>query len=196
MKRVLLVTCGVLALVCSMASPSFAQESKGEIAGGWQFLHSFEDELDDVNLPKGFFVEGAGHLTPMFSVIGEYAANFKNVTEAVTEGGISVSASADVTLQTFMGGIRVGRTSGESLRPFGQVLLGGVRASADVSVEGGGLEFSESDSNTEFGVDFGAGVDFKLSGGVGARAKATYLHSTGDGGGNGFRFQLGVVVPF
>jgi opacity protein-like surface antigen len=94
----------------------------------------------------------------------------------------------------------VGSPAGQALRPFAQVLLGGVRRSADFSGSAtvGGMTISESDSesSTDFGFDVGGGVDFLLSGGIGVRAKASYLRVTGDDGGNAFRFQAGVVIPF
>ena len=194
------IALAVFAAFAASPSSSLAQDRKGDVAGGWQYLHAFADDDEGTNVPKGFFVDGAGNITSRLAVVGELSASFKSVTETIVDSGVTVDLSGDLRVATFMGGIRVGSPAGQALRPFAQVLLGGVRRTVDVegSATVGGVTISESDSDssTDFGVDLGGGVDFLLNGGVGVRAKASYLRVTGDSGGNAFRFQAGVVIPF
>jgi opacity protein-like surface antigen len=194
------VALGVLAALAASASPGFAQDRRGDLAAGWQYLQAIDEDDDDFKLSKGFFVDAAGNVTPMFAVIGEFSAGFKTEAETIVNAGVTFDVSADVRLQTFMGGVRIGAPARHVVRPFAQILLGGVRRSADVngSVTAGGVTISEneSESATDFGFDLGGGVDFMLRSGLGVRAKASYLRVTGDSGGNALRFQAGVVIPF
>jgi opacity protein-like surface antigen len=86
--------------------------------------------------------------------------------------------------------------------PFGEVLVGAVRGSADVRVtvtELGTtlLDISDSASGTDFGLEVGGGVDIRVSDRFGIRASADYIRVFAEGeGANMFRLGVGAVFPF
>ena len=68
----------------------------------------------------GWYVDVAGHVAPMFAVVGEVSGAYKSETMAF---GTS-SVDATVRLHTFMGGVRVAARTKSKVVPFGQLLLG------------------------------------------------------------------------
>lgn len=71
-------------------------------------------------------------------------------------------------MHSFLAGPRVMSQQG-MVTVFGQVLFGGVHSSTDVSGSASGVTVSFSESETDFAIQPGGGVDVKLSDNVGAR---------------------------
>src|SRR3954467_593840 len=115
-------------LLCAVvAAPAAAQTAPAELSAGYQFTRT-----PDLNLPLGWYVDVAGHVAPMFAVVGEVSGAYKSETIAV---GTS-SVDATVRLHTFMGGVRVAARPNPKVLPFGQVLLGAARVSGGVTASG------------------------------------------------------------
>jgi hypothetical protein len=176
------------ALCTVVAAPAAAQTAPAELSAGYQFTRT-----PDVNLPLGWYVDVAGNVAPMFAVVGEVSGAYKSETIAV---GTS-SVDATIRLHTFMGGVRVAARGNPKVVPFGQVLLGAARLSGGVSASGPAIStVAASDSDTEFALQIGGGVNVLTSGHVGVRLGADYRRIfISDGGENEFRLVAGVVIP-
>jgi opacity protein-like surface antigen len=84
--------------------------------------------------------------------------------------------------------------------PFGQILFGAARLSADVegsaTVAGRTTSVRESESSNEFALEAGGGVNIRLADRFGVRLDANYLRLGISEGGNALRVGAGVVIPF
>jgi len=194
--RVLVFCLSVLAT----AVPVFAQSTpKVELSGGYQFLN-FSLDGENESMPVGWYFDVAGNLTPMLGVVFQVGGNYKTFDESVTIGGITATASADLKVHEFLGGMRVNFRSDSAVVPFGQFLVGGingsVRVSASTTIPGQPpFTFDDEESTTNFGLQAGGGVNFGLTDTVGVRAGADYLRVFADeSGANLFRFHVGVVI--
>jgi opacity protein-like surface antigen len=183
-----------------VALPAFAQSAPNvELSGGYQFL-SFEMDDESESMAKGWYFDVAGNLTPTLGVVFQVGGNYKNFEETVSLGGITATATADVKVHEFLGGLRVNARSNSKLVPFGQVLVGGINGSAEVSASTTvpglpPISFSEEESGTNFGLEVGAGVNFGLDDAFGLRVGVDYLRVfEEDGGANLFRFAVGIVI--
>ena len=189
---------GVIALGASL--PAAAQTvPKVEMSGGYQFLNlSIEGENEA--LGKGWYVDIAGNVTRSVGVVFEVGGNYKSLTSTESFQGATGTATADLRLHEFMGGVRFNARQNPTIVPFGQVLVGGVRLSAEVSATGsvGGIpivSFSEEDSQTNLAVQAGGGVNVLLADQVGIRVGLDYLRVfEEDSGANVFRFAAGIVL--
>ena len=176
------VMCTIAALLLA-AGTAFAQEA-GDISGGYRFLRT-----DGENFGKGWYVDVAGRVTEIVSVVGEVAGTYKSLSE--TFAGITVEA--DLRLHTFMGGARFRLpVEDANLSPFGQVLFGFGNARASAS--GGGISLSESSSDGAMSV--AGGVDVNGSGRLGLRAMAGWLRDFSDDSSNAFTFSVGATIGF
>jgi outer membrane immunogenic protein len=90
------------------------------------------------------------NFTHSFGVVGEVASQHAS--------NISPFA-ADLTLTSFLGGVRYKRGIGQRLTPFGQVLLGGVHASGSMAPGNSGIPGSPN----AFAMAAGGGIDLRLS---------------------------------
>jgi opacity protein-like surface antigen len=177
-------------LLCAVvAAPAAAQTAAAELSAGYQFTRT-----PDLNLPLGWYVDVAGNVAPMFAVVGEVSGAYKSETIAV---GTS-SVDATLRLHTFMGGVRVAARTNPRVVPFGQVLVGAARLSGGATASGPAISvLSATDSDTEFALQIGGGVNLMTSGSVGVRLGADYRRIfISDGGENEFRLVAGVVIPF
>src|SRR5882672_8533086 len=187
-KMVTTLTVLACALGAAIAAPAAAQTAATELSGGYQFTRT-----PDLNLPPGWYVDVAGHVAPMFAVVGEVSGAYKSETIAV---GTS-SVDATVRLHTFMGGVRVAARTNPKVVPFGQVLLGAARVSGGVTASGPATSvIAVSDADTEFALQIGGGVNLLTSGNFGVRLGADYrrIFISGEGE-NEFRLVAGVVIP-
>jgi opacity protein-like surface antigen len=182
------------------AVPAFAQSvPKVELSGGYQFLN-FSADGQSESMPKGWYFDVAGNLSPMLGLVFQVGGNYKTFDESVSVGGITATASADLKVHEFLGGARLSARSNSAIVPFGQVLVGAVNASVEVSASTtipgmAPITFNEEDSGTNFGLEAGGGVNFRLSDALGLRVGADYLHVfADDGGANAFRFAVGIVI--
>ena len=183
----------------SIAAPAFAQATpKVELSAGYQFLN-FSVEGENESMPKGWYFDVAGNLSPMVGIVFQVGGNYKSFDESFTIGGITSTVTADLKVHEFLGGVRLNAGSKAAVVPFGQVLVGGINGSVEVTstttIPGGApIAFSDADSGTNFGLEVGGGVNFSLSDAVGLRVGADYLRVfEGDSGANLFRFTVGVV---
>jgi opacity protein-like surface antigen len=183
-----------------VALPAFAQSvPKAELAGGYQFLN-FSIDGESESMGKGWFFDVAGNLNPALAIVFQVGGNYKTFEETVTVGGLTAQATADLKVHEFLGGVRLNARSAATLVPYGQVLVGGINGSAEVSASTTipgvpPISFTEEESGTDFGLEVGAGVNFGLNDAVGLRVGADYLRVfEEDGGANLFRFHVGIVI--
>ena len=185
-KAILLTAALTCLLGLATAAPAAAQ---AEISAGYQFTHTPE-----VNVPVGFYVDVSGNVAPMFAVVGEISGAYKS--ETATSGSTTVHATAQ--LHTFMAGVRVASHGNPRLLPFGQMLVGGTRISADLSATTpGATTFSGGNVETDFTLQIGGGVDAMMRRNLGLRLGADYRRIFfPDVGENEFRLVAGLVLPF
>ena len=169
-----------IALV-AMAAPAFAQSDapKAEFSGGYQFLN-YSVEGENESMPKGWYFDVAGNLNRRFGIVFQIGGNYKTFDESFTLGGITSTATADLKVHEFLGGLRVNARSTSTFVPYAQLLVGGVNGSVTVSstttIPGAApIAFSEADSGTDFGLELGGGVNFGLADAVGLRVGVDYL---------------------
>lgn len=193
---------GVCLVLLGLALPAAAQTMpKAEVSGGYQLLN-LSSGGDSESFPKGWYVDVAGNLNRHIGVVVEVGGNYKSMTESVTVGGVSATATADIKLHEFMGGVRVSSRTNPTVVPFAQVLAGGMNGSVSVagsSSIGGTTLFSASsaESETNFALQVGGGANIRLTDKVGVRVGADYLRIFVEGEGtNVFRFGVGINVPF
>ena len=200
MRRLATLVIGVRALTGGMA---IAQD-RPEVSAGWRLLHiSGSDtgeiagtEDDGVNLPKGWYVDVAVPITPMFSIVGDVGGNYKSESVTFTEQGIAFSGTAKVNVHTFLGGVRLRATENPRVTPFAQLLFGVARGRASVEATVGGAPLIDFDeAGTDAAMSLGAGVNL-TAGSIGVRLQAEWLKILEDESGNAFRFGAGVVIPF
>jgi hypothetical protein len=147
-----------------VAPPALAQSSpRVELSGGYQFVN-FSLNGDSESMSKGWYADVTGNLTSMFGVVFQVGGNYKTFEESLTFGGITATATADLDVHQFLGGIRLHvRSNEESATNIGVAV-------------GGGANF---------------GVSGSLAVRVAADYLRVFVD---DGGANVFRFQAGVVI--
>jgi opacity protein-like surface antigen len=194
-----------------VALPVAAQTPRVEVSGGYQFLNVSADleSIDtgdlpvrdvDQSLPTGWYIDLAGNLNRHFGVVFEAGGNYKSISESATFGGIAASASVDLKVHEFMGGVRYSSRANPTVVPFGQFLIGAINGSAKVTASGSvtgspGFSFSGEASGTDIALQAGGGMQLRLTDKFGVRVGADYLHILADEGGvNAFRFAAGVVL--
>ena len=192
-----------------VALPAAAQTPRIEVSGGYQFLKISADleSIDtgdvpvrsiDQSLPAGWYVDLAGNLNRHLGVVFAVGGNYKSISESATLGGAAASASADLRVHEFMGGVRFSSRRNPTVVPFGQFLVGAVNGSAkvtaSVSVPGSpGFSFSEEASGTDVGLQTGGGMQLRLAEKFFVRVGADYIRIFSVEGVNAFRFGAGVV---
>ena len=199
----LLLKLGVcLGLVVGLAAPATAQTTpRAEASGGYQFL-SLSSGGESEPFPKGWYVDLAGNLNQTWGVVFEVGGNYKSQTETATVGRITATATADIKLHEFMGGVRAASRKNPTVAPFVQVLAGAMTGSASFSVTSGAgnttlFSASGAESGTNFAVQFGGGVTVGRRDKAGVRIGADYVRIFAtDEGANLFRFAAGINIPF
>jgi hypothetical protein len=203
MQRLRVRALGTCLLVLTWALPAVAQTTpKTELSGGYQFL-SFSIEGESESLPKGWYFDVAGNVSPMLGLVFQVGGNYKSIEESVTVGGFTFSADADVKIHEFLGGVRLNARSNPALVPFGQLLVGGVNSSAHVTTTStipGVPAIDTEESVTNFALQVGGGANFRFDS-LGIRVGAHYMRVfteddpavEGDGGVNAFVVQVGLV---
>ena len=157
----------ILLLALGASLPAGAQTvPKAEVSGGYQLLTVNFDEFDET-LGTGWYADVAGNLGSIFSVVFQVSGNYKTFEETESFGGVTGTLTASLTVHEFMGGVRVNARKSRRVTPFGQLLVGGVSASAEVegTVTLGGetiFERSERESSTNFGLQVGGGATIWL----------------------------------
>jgi len=199
MQRMCVGVLSLCVVILGVALPAAAQTfPRTEISGGYQFV-TFTVADENESIPKGWYFEVAGNLTPMIGLVFQVGGNYKTFEESVQVGGGSFTAEVDLDIYQFLGGLRLNARSNPRLVPYGQVLVGAINGSVELTTTStipGIPTFSEEDSSTNLGLVFGGGVNFGVSENTGIRFGVDYLRifaeDEGDGS-NVFRFHVGVV---
>ena len=181
----------------AVAVPATAQTTpRTEISGGYQFLSFAVEGQDNESMPKGWYADVAGNLTPMIGVVFQVGGNYKTFNESITVGGLTLAASADLKVHLFLGGIRINARQNSAFVPYGQVLVGAANSSVDLTGTIPGVpSFSQEESVTNFTLELGGGVNFGLTDNTGVRFGVDYLRAFADEDDvNAFRFHVGVVI--
>ena len=190
----------MVALMLLPAGTAAAQtQSRTEFSAGWRFYH-----VEGENFAKGWYADVARDITardaiPTFALVGEVGGTYKNFDETQVIGGITLRGSAEGSLHTFLGGLRVRGAAGRGVVPFGQVLFGGARSKASVEFMASppfNLNFSNEESSTDAAVALDGGVHLGFEGALGVRVAVGYLRVFGDSDSNALRVSAGVVIPF
>jgi hypothetical protein len=185
MRRLSLLVIGVLLI---SGGTALAQD-KGDVSAGYRLLHLSADGESE-NLNKGWYVDVAGHLTDVFSIVGDVGGSYRTVTES--EG--LLTAKVDFKVHTFAAGLRArATTANPNVTPFGQVLFGGGKAK--VKAVAGTVTLFD-DSSTDPLLDIGGGVDVSPGGQVGIRVMAGYVRVFDEDGANVFTFSVGAKFGF
>jgi hypothetical protein len=163
--------------------PSFAKTPAGEVSAGWAFLRSLDAADEGLSefesFPVGFHAGGAGRITDSLGIAGDFGWNRKSHD---FEG-------LDTTLSftTFAGGPRF--YFGDRVTGFVHALFGGIRGAATVSFLGD----EESDSETNFMIQPGGGVDIRLGEAAALRLQGDYQWINSEGADGNLRFMVGGV---
>jgi opacity protein-like surface antigen len=184
--------------VLAVSVPVAAQTTpRTEISGGYQFV-TFSVDEESESLPKGWYFDVAGNVSPMLGIVFQVGGNYKTFEESVTLGGGTFTATADLKVHEFLGGVRLSARDNPKLVPYGQLLVGGINGSIDLTTTStipGVPAFSQDDSSTNFALVLGGGVNFGVAESVGIRFGVNYLRIfEEDAGSNVFGFHVGVVV--
>jgi opacity protein-like surface antigen len=198
MQRLRIRVLGMGLTVLALALPAAAQDApRTEISGGYQFL-TFPSEEDTESLPVGWYVDVAGNVSPMLGVVFQVGGNYKSFEESVTIGGGTFTATADLKVHEFLGGLRLSARDNPRLVPYGQLLVGGINGSVELTTTStipGIPGLSEEESTTNFVLELGGGVNFGVSERAGIRFGVDYLRIFAeDDGSNVFRFHVGLVI--
>jgi len=192
---------GILLLALCAALPAHAQdERKSEISGGYQLLTLHEGEIDET-LGTGWYADVAGNFGPIFAAVLQVSGNYKSYGQDEIFNGIRAVIDAQLTVHTYLGGVRVGPRQAK-ISPYAEFLIGGATASVDVSstvTSNGQTIFSNSgsESGTDVAMQFGGGVTIWFSNRVGVRGAASYLRVWGDDDeANAIRVAGGITVGF
>jgi opacity protein-like surface antigen len=203
MPRLHVRVLGLCLAVLSLAIPASAQTfPRTEISGGYQFVtFSVEGpngEDENESIPKGWYFEVAGNLNPMLGVVFQVGGNYKTFEESVTVGGGTFATEADLRVHEFLGGLRLSARDNPKLVPYGQLLVGGINGSFELTATStipGIPGFSTEDSSTNFALVFGGGVNVGFTERTGIRFGVDYLRIfEEDAGSNVFRFHTGIVI--
>jgi opacity protein-like surface antigen len=189
------VIAALAGLLLGIPQPARAQNNAGEVSAGWRVLH-FEDQT----FSRGWYADVLGSLTDSLGVVGEVSGQYKTIDETRVVAGIPVSASADLRIHSFMGGIRLSARQNPQIVPFGQALFGLVHGSAKVegstTVAGRTVTVDESESDSEPAFELGGGVNVGLTNTLGLQFAASYFRVIEEDASNSVRFSVGVVFPF
>ena len=166
------------AAIVAVSAPAMAQDApKAEVSVGYNYLHSNGDSM-----PKGWYADVAGNVTPAFAVVGQVTGNYES----------DDTLGVDSKLHTFMGGVRVNARATGGVTPFAHVLVGVAHSS--LSTDLGGV--TGSLSTNDGALQLGGGVKL-MPKNVGVQVGADYLRLFTDvEGTNVFRFAAGVVFGF
>ena len=143
----------VAGFVLCLSLPALAQQTPAvEVSGGYSFVRDQEVEENF----QGWLASVAGNFNQWFGIAGEVGGNYKTVQVLGTD--------VDLSLHSFLAGPRFSARQTQNVTPFGQILLGAVRGSGSVLGEG--------ETATDFALQPGGGVDFRLRPRFGIRVGA------------------------
>jgi opacity protein-like surface antigen len=165
---------------------------KWEIFGGYSYMRA-----NIVVSGAPFNMNGGGgsaayHLNNWFSLVADLD---------VTHQGAVVAKPFSLTVLTYEFGPRVSWRNHTHFTPYGQVLIGGGRATGTLYTTSLGTGLAPLGSNNDFNFTAGGGVDWKVSHSFSVRlAQAEYLHTqflnANNNSQSNFRLSTGVVFSF
>jgi len=150
----------VLLLLAVGATATAQDIPRVEFSAGYAYL---KDKDIDESFPLGWYADIAGNLTPWLGLVGEVGGSYKTVNDQGDDVKLSV--------HSLMGGVRLAHRGGGATL-YGQVLAGAARASVSF--------LGQSDSNTDFAVQPGVGVDIRLSDGMALRLGGDFRRIYGE----------------
>ena len=198
----------VTAVVLMTAGSAFAQdESRGEFSLGWRYYHgTINSVVDPIQVPqpndypKGWYADIAVNASPKFAIVGEAGGTYFKDSYSSPSNIVSIEESYDLTLYTFMGGVRVRAPQHASVVPFGQVLFGAQRNTSEDEYR---ITVLQSPPSTSRRDATSSGPALALDGGVtvaagwvGVRASVGYVRLFESADADVFRFSLGAAFRF
>jgi hypothetical protein len=186
------------------AGSAFAQdESRGEFSLGWRYYHATINSVVDPiqvtqpnDYPKGWYADAAVNLSPKFAIVGEAGGTYFSDDFSSPSGIVTIEESYDLTLYTFMGGVRVRAPQHAWFVPFGQVLFGGEH---DTSEDERRITVFQSPSTSRreattsspaLALDGGVTM---AAGWIGVRVMVGYVRLFNSADADAFRFSLGAA---
>lgn len=195
-------------LLLTAAAPVFAQDtSRGEVTAGWRYHHVTLSDIPVTSglavpndYPEGWYADVATNLSPKFALVGEAGGTYHRDELASTTGNLTSEASLDIAFHTFLGGIRIRAPQRRAIVPFGQILFGGTRQSAEAerTFQVGQSTPSVSvreQSSTSPVLALDAGVTL-MAGPIAIRAAGGYARFFNTADADAFRFSLGAGFRF
>jgi hypothetical protein len=171
------ITTAALLVITLGAATATAQTPKGEVAGGYAYLHE-----TDLSVPAGWFVSGGASVNNWIGIVGTATGHYK--TETVG------TASVEARLHTFMGGPKFTYRTNR-FAPYVTLLAGGARGSAKVTAPGA----TATESETRFAAHTGVGLDLMVTSALGVRVGVNELYvRLDDDWTEEFQFMTGVVA--
>ena len=185
-------------------------EKKPEFFGGYSF-ESIDSGINssDVGTPtsldnrfkaNGFQVSGTGYLTKRFGVTADFSGHFKTRTDFF--GG--ATGQSKLSLYNITGGPQFRFNSTGRFTPFAQALAGVARRNFTETIDS--ISTSYVDNTTNFALNLGGGIDYKLSdrfawrliqfnyNPIFLRSRTVNLLALPGHTLNGFRFSTGIVI--
>jgi len=176
---------------------------RGEAWGTYSLFRADIDILDNETL-HGYGLGAQWNLSPHFGIVGEFTSNHgaSGPVSVFLPGVVVLIPELDTTVRVFVGGPRVSYRA-KPVTVFGHALFGG--AYTKLRDEKGISGFNES--NTEFAMVFGGGIDVNLGKHYAIRAGQfdyvpihTDINERFAGGSSSwlhnFRYQAGFVFKF
>lgn len=191
-------------VLLAAAQPASAQSvTLGDASAGWRILRAFDAGIDgsSESFPLGWYGDVSFNLGSEFALVGDVSGAYKSIEVSETVINTTVNSNADITIHTFMGGLRYSLRQSPQFVPFAQVLFGVAHGSLDLeqSVITPGrptMSLSESDSSNEFAFELGGGVTMPATESIDLRIGVSYLRIGADDGGNAVRASVGAVFTF
>jgi hypothetical protein len=156
------MTTAALLMITLGAATATAQTPKGEVAGGYAYLHE-----TDSSVPGGWFVSGGASVNDWFGVVGTVTGHYKTETVGTT--------SVRTRVHTFLGGPKFTYRTNR-VAPFLTLLAGGARVGARDAAAGA----TNTDSETRLAAHSGVGLDVNASTYLGVRVGVNGLYIRGD----------------
>jgi opacity protein-like surface antigen len=165
-----------LAFVGVLPLRAAAADDRVDFAVGYSLMH---DSDVDGNFPMGWFVSAGKKMTPTMSIVGYVSGNYKSIE-------VAPGVDAKLKVHAFMGGLRWSQRQNQ-ITPWAQLLVGAANMSGNVLGVG--------DSETDFAVQPGGGLDYEVARGMAVRLGANFrLIRASDGTGKEFQFIAGIVL--
>jgi hypothetical protein len=106
-----------VALVCAVASPALAQDSAGDVSGGYRLIR-----ISPTTYGLGWYADASRQIGTTLALVGEVGGSYKRDEPSAVIRGTSFSGETRINLHTFGGGVRLRLGRVAAMTPFGQVL--------------------------------------------------------------------------